>query len=111
MDILAKRGAGMTSGGAERKRAAGLGPGTGVQPPVHPSLADLYRGNVTVPGRFEPYRAAGLCIGFQDVPTGDAATMIRADGLADVPGWPTGGSLHVLRFRVGRLELFRTSYG
>ena len=50
----------MTSAAQGRRpQAAGIAADTPIQKVLHPTIADLYRGNVVVPGRFEPHRTAG----------------------------------------------------
>ena len=78
---------------------------------LHSTIADLYRGNVVVPGRFEPHRTAGFCTRFQDVAARTAADIAESYGLDRVPEWPLGGPVYVLRFRAGQPALYRTSYG
>ncbi len=102
----------MTSAAQGRQpQAAGIAPDTPIQKVLHPTIADLYRGNVVVPGRFEPHRTTGFCTRFQDVATRTAADIAESYGLDRVPGWPLGGPVHVLRFRAGQPALYRTSYG
>ena len=58
----------MTSAAQGRRpQAAGIAADTPIQKVLHPTIADLYRGNVVVPGRFEPHRIAGFCTRLQDV--------------------------------------------
>ena len=65
----------MTSAAQGRRpQAAGIAADTPIQKVLHPTIADLYRGNVVVPGRFEPHRrTAGFCTRFQDVAARTAA--------------------------------------
>ena len=64
----------MTSAAQGRRpQAAGISADTPIQKVLHPTIADLYRGNVVVPGRFEPHRTAGFCTRFQDVAARTAA--------------------------------------
>ena len=43
----------------QRAKADRIGPETILHKIVHPAIAQLYLGNVVVPGKFEPHRAAG----------------------------------------------------
>ena len=94
-----------------QSQAAGIAADTPIQKVLHPTIADLYRGNVVVPGRFEPHRTAGFCTRFQDVAARTAEDIAESYGLDRVPEWPLGGPVHVLRFRAGQPALYRTSYG
>ncbi|GAA3990385.1 hypothetical protein GCM10022247_06380 [Allokutzneria multivorans] len=78
-------------------RAADIGPETILWKAVHPALAQLYLGNVAVPGKFEPHRAAGVVVQDQDFP--------QALGLDEIEGWPTG-TQYALRFSVHTKEIF-----
>lgn len=71
---------------------------TSMQKVVLPGLIDLFLGNVVVPGRFEPHRAAGLVTRLADAPPSTAADLFRQYGLHQVPGWPSTREVHVLRF-------------
>lgn len=93
------------------RRPAGIAPTTILQKFVHPALAELHLGNVTVPGRFEAHRIEGFIARLKDLPKGTAAEVAEAYGLDKVPGWPVGGPLYVLRFRAGSPLLYTTTYG
>lgn len=92
------------------RRPAGLAPTTILQKAVHPALAELYLGNVTVPGRFEPHRVEGFVARFKDIPQGGAAEIAEAYGLDKIDGWPSG-AVHVLRFRAGAELIYTTTFG
>jgi hypothetical protein len=83
-----------------------LQPDTPMQKVLLPGLVDLTLGNVTVPGRFDPYRIAGFVTRLQDVPAASAAELARRYGLNQVPGWPRTPELHVLRFYAHGPELY-----
>lgn len=90
---------------------AGIDASTIVQKVVHPALAELYLGNVTVPGRFEPHRAAGFVVRGGDVTAERADEFAEAFGMDKVPGWPLGGPLYLLRFPASSTLLFTTTFG
>ena len=93
------------------RRPAGIAPTTVLQKFVHPSIAELHLGNVTVPGRFEPHRIEGFVSRMKDLPTGSATELAEAYGLDKIPGWPKGGPVYVLRFRAGTEMLYTTTFG
>ncbi|MGZ3142017.1 hypothetical protein ACVDFE_08470 [Lentzea chajnantorensis] len=91
-------------------KAAGIGPETILQKIVHPATAQLYLGNVTVTGRFEPHRTAGFVTRGQDFPQGTSTQFAEAFGVDRVEGWPQG-TQYLLRFYAHTTELFETSFG
>lgn len=90
--------------------APGLHPDTPMQKVVLPGLVDLLLGNVTVPGRFDPYRISGFLTRLEDVPSGSAWDLARRYGLDQVPGWPVTPELHVLRFYAHHPAPFRSPF-
>ncbi|MET8759366.1 hypothetical protein [Lentzea sp. NPDC004782] len=92
------------------QKAAGIGPETILQKIVHPAVAQLYLGNVVVPGRFEPHRTAGFVTRGQDFPQGTADQFAETFGVDKVEGWPKG-TQYVLRFLAHTTQLFDTSFG
>lgn len=92
------------------QKAAGIGPETILQKIVHPAVAQLYLGNVTINGRFEPHRTAGFVTRGQDFPNGTADEFAKAFGVDRVEGWPTG-TQYLLRFYAHNTEFFETSFG
>ncbi len=92
------------------QKAAGIGPETILQKIVHPAIAQLYLGNVTINGRFEPHRAAGFVTRGQDFPQGTADQFAEAFGVDKVEGWPKG-TQYLLRFYAHTEEVFETSFG
>lgn len=92
------------------EKAAGIGPQTILQKIVHPAIAQLYLGNVVVPGKFEPHRAAGFVTRGQDFPQGTSDQFAAASGVDLVPDWPKG-TQYLLRFLAHTPELFATSFG
>jgi hypothetical protein len=92
------------------RKAAGIGPETILQKIVHPAIAQLYLGNVVVPGRFEPHRAAGFVTRGQDFPQGTAEQFAEAFGVDKVADWPKG-TQYLLRFLAHTTEIFDTSFG
>ncbi|MGI5504306.1 hypothetical protein [Lentzea sp. CA-135723] len=92
------------------EKAAGIGPGTILQKIVHPAVAQLYLGNVVVPGKFEPHRAAGFVTRGQDFPQGTGDQFAEAFGVDKVADWPRG-TQYLLRFLAHTTELFATSFG
>ncbi|TWP47775.1 hypothetical protein FKR81_31030 [Lentzea tibetensis] len=92
------------------RKPAGIGPQTIVQKIVHPALAALYLGNVTVPARFEAHRAGGFVTRGQDFPEGTADAFTEAFGVDKVPGWPKG-TQYLLRFYAHTTTLFTTTFG
>ncbi|WP_086826149.1 hypothetical protein [Allokutzneria sp. NRRL B-24872] len=78
-------------------RAAGIEPETILWKAVHPALAQLYLGNVAVPGKFEPHRAAGAVVLDEDFP--------QTLGVAEIEGWPTG-TQYALRFLAHSTVIF-----
>lgn len=91
-------------------KAAGIGPETILQKIVHPAVAQLYLGNVVVPGKFEPHRAGGFVTRGQDFPKGTADQFAAAFGVDKVENWPKG-TQYLLRFYAHTTELFETSFG
>ncbi|SMC65392.1 hypothetical protein [Lentzea albidocapillata] len=92
------------------RKAAGIGPETILQKIVHPAIAQLYLGNVVVPGKFEPHRAAGFVTRGQDFPQGTSDQFAEAFGVDKVADWPKG-TQYLLRFLAHTTELFDTSFG
>lgn len=92
------------------QKAAGIGPETILQKIVHPAIAQLYLGNVVVPGKFEPHRAGGFVTRGQDFPKGTADEFAKAFGVDKVADWPSG-TQYLLRFYAHTTELFDTSFG
>ncbi|GLY53840.1 hypothetical protein [Lentzea sp. NBRC 102530] len=92
------------------EKAAGIGPRTILQKIVHPAIAQLYLGNVVVPGKFEPHRAAGFVTRGQDFPQGTSDQFAQTLGVDQVPDWPRG-TQYLLRFLAHTPELFATSFG
>jgi len=90
--------------------ALDLQPNTPMQKVVLPGVVDLLLGNVTVPGRFDPYRIAGFVTRLEDVPTGSASDLARGYGLEQVAGWPVTPELHVLRFYAHHPAPFSSPY-
>lgn len=101
--------------GAPRQRGAEPRPElvaeTPMQKVVLPGLVDLFLGNVVVPGRFEPHRAAGFVTRLTDVPNTTAGDLYRRYGLQHVPGWPSTRDLHVLRFFAHTAAGFAAPFG
>lgn len=85
-------------------------PDTAMQKVVLPGLVDLLLGNVVVPGLFDPHRASGYASRLEDVPGGTATELTARYGLDQVPGWPVGGDLHLLRFYAHSPRLFTTPF-
>ncbi|RJQ73797.1 hypothetical protein D5S17_24580 [Pseudonocardiaceae bacterium YIM PH 21723] len=85
---------------------AGLRPDTAMQVVVHPGLAELYLGNVRIPGRFEPHRVSGWCRRAMDVPQTDAVDLAGHLGLPAIEGWPRGGPVYLMRLRAGHPWLY-----
>ncbi|MFS8098019.1 hypothetical protein LFM09_12830 [Lentzea alba] len=92
------------------RKAAGIGPETILQMIVHPAIAQLYLGNVVVPGKFEPHRAAGFVTRGQDFPQGTSDQFAEAFGVDKVADWPKG-TQYLLRFLAHTTEIFDTSFG
>ncbi|MQA16881.1 MAG: hypothetical protein GEV09_22935 [Pseudonocardiaceae bacterium] len=88
----------------------GLQHDTPMQKVVLPGLVDLMLGNVTVPGRFDPYRVAGFVTRLEDVPAGSATELAQRYGLDQVPDWPSSTDLHVLRFYAHSEVLFSAPF-
>ncbi|GII22645.1 hypothetical protein [Planosporangium mesophilum] len=93
------------------RKPAGLSPATPVEKPLLPSLADLYLGNVSVPGRFDAHRTGGFVTRMQDITARTADEVAASHGVDLIDGWPRGGPLYVLRFLAAWPKLFVTSFG
>jgi hypothetical protein len=93
------------------RNAAGIGGDTIIQLLLLPGTAELYLGNVTVPGRFDPYRIAGFCVRGQDLRLDTAETIAHGHGIDQEPGWVPGSPLYGVRFVAQHPSLFQTSYG
>ncbi|MEV6242907.1 hypothetical protein [Lentzea sp. NPDC051838] len=100
----------MSTPQAVRHKAAGIGPETILQKIVHPAVAQLYLGNVVVPGKFEPHRTAGFVTRGQDFPDGTSEQFAEAFGVDKVAEWPKG-TQYLLRFFAHTTEIFETSFG
>ncbi|RJQ76525.1 hypothetical protein D5S17_17855 [Pseudonocardiaceae bacterium YIM PH 21723] len=84
---------------------------TPMQKPLHPTVADLHLGNVTVPARFEPHRTAGFCTRMQDTHAERADEINDAYGLNRISGWDVGSAVYLLRFFAFNSFLYQVPIG
>lgn len=99
----------MTNPNAENR--AGINGASVIHMPIKSELVNLYLGNVTVVGRFEPHRIQGFVGRGEDTAGLSTAQLAQAWGLTKIPGWGTTSEIHYLKFYASNTFPFRTSYG